>query len=456
MLTLTGPGTNSWTAPASGGPFSVRITATGGAGGAYLESNPDRTGGTGATMSGTFVVQNSETLFAIAGGGGFHSQLEGGGGAGGSGVVNCGNPADCAGGTILIIAAGGCGGQLGGPTGGFGLGGSATTNGSGNGGTISNNDSGGGGGALNGPGQTASSGGDGGGQVTADGISAGGEGSRNLLSNPPSGINDGGDGMGGGGGGGDGATSDNASGGGGGHTGGHGGNTAAASSFNSGSDQANTSGTLGGGGSGPHSTPSFSGTITIVCLQSLPVELVNFKAVIRDDGAHLIWATATEKNNHGFEVERSADARNWATIGFVPGHGSAVVPHEYSFTDHNPGQGVNYYRLRQIDTDGKFEYSPMVIADLRNTAPLFDIFPNPSHDGHLSIRCVSPKEGLAMLEIFDWMGYKVFKETIQVQKGTVIQPVSLATFPAGAYTARVELPDGQPQFKKFILHKSAK
>ncbi len=454
VLTLTGPGTSSWTAPASGGPFSVRITATGAAGGAYLESNPDKTGGTGATMSGTFVVQNGEKLFAIAGGGGFHSLLEGGGGAGGSGVVNCGNPADCPGGTILIIAAGGNGGQLGGPTGGNGLGGSADTNGSGDGGLISNNDCGGGGGALNGPGQTAGSGGQGGDQVSTSGISMGGEGSRNLLSNPPSGINDGGNGMGGGGGGGDGATTDNAAGGGGGHTGADGGNASAASSFNSGSDQANTSGITGGAGSGPKSTPAFPGTITIVCLQALPIALVNFKAAIQDDRVQLHWVTASEKDNFGFDIERSMNGIHWTVLGFVPGNGTTTIRHDYSFTDASPLPGVNYYRLRQQDTDGQFEYSPMVIADLRITNALFDVFPNPSATGELTVRTVGIKEGNALLEIFDWVGYKVYRETLHILKGTTVYPVSLANFPPGAYTARLEMPDGEVQFEKLLLQNS--
>lgn len=450
VLSLSGPGTDTWQAPASGGPFSVRITATGAAGGAYLEGFPDKTGGLGATMSGTFIVQNGETLLAIAGGGGFHSQLEGGGGGGGTGVVNCGEPFDCGGGAILIIAAGGSGGQLGGPTGGFGLGGSSATNGDGNGGVISNSDCGGGGGALNGPGESAPSGGDGGGQVSTTGLAPGGEGSSNIGAG--SGINDGGSGMGGGGGGGDGATTDNASGGGGGHTGGDGGNAGAASSFNSGGDPTNSPGATGGAPSGDLGTPSLPGSISVVCLQALPVELINFKAVIQSKEVRLLWSTATEKDNFGYDIERSADNRHWSAIGFAPGKGTTAIRSDYSFTDQNPQAGVNYYRLKQIDIDGKYEYSPMVIADLGAQGGRFDVFPNPSSTGELSIRAVSPREGDALLEIFDWVGYKVYKQKIYLYEGTIIYPLSLATFPKGTYTARLEMPDGPVQFRKIVLH----
>jgi hypothetical protein len=451
VLTLTGPGVSNWTAPATGGPFEVTISATGAAGGAYIQSNPDKTGGTGATMSGTFVVQNGQTLRAIAGGGGFHSQLEGGGGGGGSGVVNCGT-GPCGSGTILIIAAGGNGGQLNGANNGFGLGGSASVGGDEQGGNNGGNGDGvGGGGGLLSPGQSAASGGGGGGQVSKTGLSSGGQGSFN----PVSGDNDGGAGMGGGGGGGDGATTDNAAGGGGGHSGGDGGNLSAASSFNSGSDQSNANGSDGGGNPGnpgtPPSTPSNPGTISIVCLQALPVKLINFKAIIQNAGVALLWSTATEKDNLGYDVERSADNRNWTSLGFVAGSGTTAEKRDYTFKDEKPYTGVNYYRLKQIDNDGKHEYSPIVVADVLANGLQFDVFPNPSADGKLSVRTVSKQEGEALLEIFDWAGYKVFKEKLYLYEGTTVWPVSLSSYPKGTYTARLEMPGGTTEFKKIIL-----
>lgn len=432
VIALTGPGTTEWTAPASGGPFSVRITATGAGGGANTV-NFNKPGGSGAVMSGTFMVQNGHKLFAIAGDFGKDATLEGAGGGGGSGVVNC-LDGPCVQGTILIIAAGGNGG---GDV--LGSGGSALINGSGNGGPAGGDpahpgDWGGGGGGENTDGQSASgSGGKGGSKVKKNGISAGGMGSRTQD------INDGGDGMGGGGGGGD-----YGAGGGGGHTGGTGGNLAQAKSWNSGTSQDNSDGELGGGNN--------LGTITVVCLEALPVELANFKAVIPRDGeVHLIWETATEKDNHGFDVERSADGRNWSALGFVPGNGTTALPQDYFFIDKAPFAGVNYYRLKQHDTDGEFEYSPMVVADVRTEGPDFNVFPNPSATGELSFRMVSQTKGEALLEIFDWAGYKVYKESVGIFEGTTVWPVSLATFPKGAYTARLEMPGGAVVFRKIVL-----
>ena len=434
VLSLSGASTDTWTAPSTGGPFQVQISVTGSGGG---DSENNNQGGSGANMIGTFVVQNGEILRGISGGAGESSTFAGGGGGAGSGVVNCGTSGNCLGGTLLILAAGGNGGE----SQGDGLGGSSATGGSGNGGSGGgSNGGGGGGGGINfgggsGTGGGGSSPGAGGGQVILSGVSSGGDGAF-TISDP-----DGGSGMGGGGGAGSG--NNNGSGGGAGHTGAPGGNGSAATSLNSGTNQQNSSGSTGAG-------PS-DGSVTILCLGSLPVELINFKAVVQTGLVRLLWSTATEKNNAGYEIERSGDHRNWSGIGFVAGNGNSVQRRDYEFTDAQPLAGPNYYRLKQMDTDGAYEYSPIVIADVRAGVSGFDVFPNPSSDGLLSFRIVNEKEGEGSLEIFDWVGYKVYRETIDLLPGTNVFPVSMASFPKGVYTARFETPDGQLQFRKIML-----
>ena len=443
VVNINGPATTIWTAPASGGPFSVRITATGGSGGS-ITNQFHNSGGQGAVMSGTFVVQNGETLRAVAGDFGKNATLEGAGAGGGSGAVNCGTggAAGCSGGTILIIAAAGNGGDEF-----IGLGGSSDADGNGNGGQTGGNpahpnDWGGGGGGINGNGQRSGSGGTGGGQVLLTGLSTAGVGSGNQV------PNNGAAGMGGGGGGGD-----YGGGGAGGHTGANGGNDAGAKakSFNSGDNQSNSDGADGFNFTGNPTPAASAGNLTIVCLAALPVELIDFKVVIQKSTVRVLWSTASELNNHGYDLERSVDGILWAPIAFVPGKGTSVGQHNYSFTDQSPLSGINYYRLKQIDTDGKFEYSPMVVADVRTGPEKFDIYPNPASGGALYLRCFSGQEGDALLEIFDWAGYKVYRETVQLLEGTTVFPVSMTNFPGGVYTARLEMPDGKIQSKKVLL-----
>jgi hypothetical protein len=420
-----------WGAPATGGPFNVQITAIGGSGGGVQGGN---LGGGGAEVIGTFEVQNNEKLFAIAGsagGSGTVANHAGGGGAA-SGVVNCGIVPNCATGAFLIIAAGGNGGQVDNA----GLGGLNVTGGTGDGGLGGGVDGGGGGAGDSDDGDNGASGsrGFGGNQAQTTGIVLGGTGSN--------GTNKGGDGMGGGGGGG--LNSSEGSGGGAGQTGASAGNTASATSFNSGNDQDGLD-----GGQGVPATP---GSVVAVCLGPVaPVKLIHFKVHVLDNDVKLIWSTATEKDNLGFNIERSVDNRNWTTLGFVPGNGTTTHQQNYTYADVAPLDGVNYYRLKQMDTDGKHEYSPIVVADLKASTLQFDVFPNPSTDGALTFRTVSKQEGDALLEIWDWAGHKVWKETHRLWEGTTVWPVSMVNFPKGAYTARLQMPDGTAQFRKIVL-----
>ncbi len=95
--------------------------------------------------------------------------------------------------------------------------------------------------------------------------------------------------------------------------------------------------------------------------QVLPVELTAFSASANGNNIELKWKTATEVNNYGFEIERAIDEKIWEKIGFVEGHGNSNSPKEYSFTDESiENSGKYFYRLKQIDVDGTFEYSPIV------------------------------------------------------------------------------------------------
>ncbi len=96
-------------------------------------------------------------------------------------------------------------------------------------------------------------------------------------------------------------------------------------------------------------------------INPLPVELTSFKGQRQSQGVALTWATASELDNKGFEVQTSADGRNFKTIAFVESKvGTTSLAQNYSFTHRNPSAGTNYYRLRQVDFDGTFEFSKTI------------------------------------------------------------------------------------------------
>lgn len=133
-------------------------------------------------------------------------------------------------------------------------------------------------------------------------------------------------------------------------------------------------------GSGTHfnnaSGSNFKMTFTTSAV--LPVELTKFTASATKNNINLAWETASEHNNHFFEVQHATDGRNWRSIDRVfSQNGNAQYNQSYSFTDRRPAAGANYYRLRQVDTDGIFSFSSVVQARTGIQAEVH-ISPNPA------------------------------------------------------------------------------
>ncbi|MBK8880588.1 MAG: hypothetical protein IPN74_19380 [Haliscomenobacter sp.] len=117
-----------------------------------------------------------------------------------------------------------------------------------------------------------------------------------------------------------------------------------------------------------HSNSNNNYKLTFTTSSSLPVELSAFYSVKRSQkGIALLWSTSSEINNSHFEVERSANGADWDMLGKVDGHGTTSVPREYVFEDPAPAAGLNYYRLRQVDFDGTFAFSPVVVESMDAT-----------------------------------------------------------------------------------------
>lgn len=97
----------------------------------------------------------------------------------------------------------------------------------------------------------------------------------------------------------------------------------------------------------------------VSCATVLPVELTSFDVTKNNDDIQLEWNTASEKDNNYFSVERSFNGETFLPIGQVSGHGNSSQQNNYHFTDPNPAPGIYYYRLRQVDYNGRFEMSPI-------------------------------------------------------------------------------------------------
>jgi hypothetical protein len=111
-----------------------------------------------------------------------------------------------------------------------------------------------------------------------------------------------------------------------------------------------------------------------------PVELTFFQGFATETGNLLTWFTASERNNEGFEVERSSNGVDFEALGFVPGRGTVQTPQEYRFTDSSPLPGTGYYRLRQTDFGGAYTYSEVIAIQAAGHPDDILVYPNPTGD----------------------------------------------------------------------------
>lgn len=175
----------------------------------------------------------------------------------------------------------------------------------------------------------------------------------------------------------------------------------------------------------------------------LPVELSAFTAVQIGSKVLLKWTTETEINNYGFEVERTINingsANHWKNIGFVEGSGNSNSPKNYLFTD-NPSIGSKYYyRLKQIDSDGQFEYSNIINIDLKmpNQYELHQNYPNPFNPT-TSITYNLPVDGMVTLNVYDILGNEVAALVSENQKaGAYTIPFEAVGLASGVYICRM-------------------
>jgi hypothetical protein len=175
---------------------------------------------------------------------------------------------------------------------------------------------------------------------------------------------------------------------------------------------------------------------------TLPVSLLNFKAMQEGNAAKMQWATASEQNNHFFTIERSANAIDYKEIARINSkapNGDSHTYLEYSFTDNSPLDGMNYYRLRQTDQNGETKlYAPLSLFCKKEKNSSFALFPNPGNGN-----CILNYQGVGdnqtiSVAVIDMQGKKVYERSQPVQESDghleVIPEVPLAP---GVYTMQV-------------------
>ena len=172
----------------------------------------------------------------------------------------------------------------------------------------------------------------------------------------------------------------------------------------------------------------------------VPVELAYFTAAAVDETSVLAWRTATESGNAGFEVQRNTLGSDWEVIGWVDGQGTSREMRDYTFVDDSPANGINYYRLRQVDYDGTDAHS-----DLVSTSFVFEtdirVYPNPSQ-GNFQISLPDIPTGELSLRVADVSGRVVYERVIPDAAFTKYD-LELQHLAAGSYQLKLVSSLGQ-------------
>lgn len=114
---------------------------------------------------------------------------------------------------------------------------------------------------------------------------------------------------------------------------------------------------------------------------SLPVEFLDVKATVDNDNVNVSWSTASEINNNYFTVERSIDGKRFTSLSNIKGAGNSNTVLEYNYKDNNPIEGTNYYRIKQTDFNGGFNYSMITSVKYSSLVNDISVFPNPVRKG---------------------------------------------------------------------------
>ncbi|MFD2920691.1 T9SS type A sorting domain-containing protein [Terrimonas rubra] len=185
--------------------------------------------------------------------------------------------------------------------------------------------------------------------------------------------------------------------------------------------------------------------VVINITTTLGVKWLNFTAEKNTAGVMLNWATSSEENNKGFEIERSSNGLDWETTGYMAslsltGNSNQVL--NYQFTDHQPVNGINFYRLKQTDLDGRYAYSIVSKVTFDHTGR-YQVYPNPV----TSTLLVKGLSGKNVVRVLNLNGQVV--KVVQTN-GETVATIDVSQLPVGMYLVETEGRTGNKEVYKVV------
>jgi len=164
----------------------------------------------------------------------------------------------------------------------------------------------------------------------------------------------------------------------------------------------------------------------------LPVELLYFDAWASDKQVDLYWSTGSEINSQEFVIEKTTDGSIFEELAHIPAAGNSSVTNHYKASDTVPSDGVNYYRLKQVDYDGSFTYSKLIATNYLNSVSAVQLLTNPANQ-FTTLKFIAEIKTPVNIKITDAAGVLVYKQTTSSTKGINYIPIDVSGFSNGLY-----------------------
>ncbi len=174
----------------------------------------------------------------------------------------------------------------------------------------------------------------------------------------------------------------------------------------------------------------------------LPVKFKSFTGEMDTPYVTLNWQMVSGLDSHGFEIERSEDGENFQAVGWIPSHTDSMMVPRYSFTDNSPSRGLSYYRLRNVEFDGLYEYSSIIRIDENGVASSLATYPNPA------IGKIRKLNELSEFQLYDSNGILLLeeKDIIRAEAEKLISR-QLEQSPLGTYTLSARVGESTDQIR---------
>ena len=188
-------------------------------------------------------------------------------------------------------------------------------------------------------------------------------------------------------------------------------------------------------------------------LVSLPVELTDFNARAQNDHISLNWRTETEVENAGFHLQRATKNFEWEDILWLKGQGTSLLPKQYAYNDREVQQSVvYYYRLKQVDLDGRETFSDIVSATFYNDRfTVSPLMPNPVAQGSSAfIEIKNPVNEEAQITILNAEGRLMGEQTVELQSYAARLEIQTAHLAPGLYFVKIATPN-HAEYQKLVV-----